>query len=102
MRFYLPPVPVPLVPLPGVVPGVVVGFGAVMSGVPGVAGKPGVEGFPTPVPVPVALPGAPVPVPSTPKCEYTCCIHAESIAGHAALLNVGALCNFARSTVAVN
>ena len=75
-----------------------------MSGVPGVEGKPGVVGLPMPVPVPVPLllPGAPVPVASTPKCEYTRCIHAESIVGQELLLNVGALANLVRSTLAVN
>ena len=73
-----------------------------MSGVPGVEGKPGVAGLPIPVPVPLLLPGAPVPVESTPKCEYTLCIQVESIVGQEALLNVGALSNFVRSTVAVN
>ena len=103
------PVPLPLVPVPVPLPGVVLGLvlepGGVMSGVPGVEGNPGVDGFPMPVPVPVPLllPGAPVLVPaSTPKCEYTRCIHVESIVGQLALLNVGALCSFARSTVTVN
>jgi hypothetical protein len=41
--------------------------------------------------VPLLLPGAPVPVALTPKCEYTRCIHVESIVGHELLLNVGAL-----------
>jgi hypothetical protein len=107
---YLPPVPVPIpVPVPVPVPGVVLLLGGgEMSGVPGVAGNPGVDGLlrlrsvPVPVPVPVLLPGAPVLLASTPKCEFTRCAHAESIVGQVVLLNVGALCNFELSTFTVN
>jgi len=79
-----------------------------MSGVPGVLGTPGVEGFPKPVPVPVPvpvpllLPGAPVLLGVTPKCEYTLCIQVEFMLGQELLLNVGALCRVVLSTLAVN
>jgi hypothetical protein len=107
---YLPPDPVPAL---GGVPGAVLGdrtpLGKLMSGVPGVLGTPGVEGFPKPVPVPVPvpvpllLPGAPVLLLGlTPKCEYTLCIQVEFMVGHELLLNAGAFCRVVRSTLAVN
>jgi len=92
----------------GVVPGV---GGGVMSGVPGVEGTPGVDGFPKPVPVPMPVPvpvpielsepGAPRLVASMPKCAYTRWLQVESIVGHVEALKVGALCNRARSTLAM-
>src|SRR5436190_2135079 len=57
---------------------------------------------PVPLPVPVLVPGAPVLVASTPKCEFTRCAHAESMVGHVVLLKDGALCKRVASTFAIN
>jgi hypothetical protein len=83
--------------LPGVL------LGELMSGVPGVGGRPGVDGLPICEPllpgvpmfdplVPELLPGAPVAL--TPKCELICWLHVESMEGQLPALNVGALCSF--------